>query len=178
MLDDNNVIYFCLPCRYQGLDRIIRVRLKLQPNSFRFVASKVAADGIIFGPLDLLVFFTYMSYSSGKSTAQVKEDVKRDFLPALILEGAIWPAVQVANFRFVPVHNQLLYVNLFCLLDSCFLSWIEQQQDAPWKRWLKSRLSFKEEGQGGWFLPSFIQLLLELSGMHHFCWWKLSINIF
>ncbi|KAG6420339.1 hypothetical protein SASPL_116864 [Salvia splendens] len=134
---------------YQGLDRIIRVRLKLQPNSFRFVASKVAADGIIFGPLDLLVFFTYMSYSSGKSTAQVKEDVKRDFLPALILEGAIWPAVQVANFRFVPVHNQLLYVNLFCLLDSCFLSWIEQQQDAPWKRWLKSSISFKEEGQGG-----------------------------
>ncbi|KAL1562220.1 protein Mpv17-like [Salvia divinorum] len=134
---------------YEGLDRIIRVRLKLQPNSFRFVASKVAADGIIFGPLDLLVFFTYMGFSSGKSTSQVKEDVKRDFLPALILEGAIWPAVQVANFRFVPVRNQLLYVNLFCLLDSCFLSWIEQQQDAPWKRWLKSSISFKEEGQGG-----------------------------
>ncbi|XP_041995481.1 protein SYM1-like isoform X1 [Salvia splendens] len=133
---------------YEGLDRIIRVRLKLQPNSFRFVASKVAADGIIFGPLDLLVFFTYMGFSSGKSTAQVKEDVKRDFLPALVLEGAIWPAVQVVNFRFVPVRNQLLYVNLFCLLDSCFLSWIEQQEDAPWKRWLKSRLSFKE-GQGG-----------------------------
>ncbi|XP_047943738.1 PXMP2/4 family protein 2-like [Salvia hispanica] len=134
---------------YEGLDRIIRVRLKLQPNSFRFVASKVAADGIIFGPVDLLVFFTYMGFSSGKNAAQVKEDVKRDFLPALVLEGAIWPAVQVVNFRFVPVRNQLLYVNLFCLLDSCFLSWIEQQQDAPWKRWLKSRLSFKEEGQGG-----------------------------
>lgn len=125
------------------------MRLKLQPNSFRFVASKVAADGIIFGPLDLLAFFTYMGYTSGKSSAQVKEDVKRDFFPALILEGAIWPIVQAANFRFVPVHNQLLYVNLFCLLDSCFLSWIEQQEDAAWKQWFKSLLSFKEEGQGG-----------------------------
>lgn len=125
------------------------MRLKLQPNSFKFVASKVAADGIIFGPLDLLVFFSYMGFSSGKSAAQVKEDVKRDFLPALILEGAIWPAVQVANFRFVPVRNQLLYVNLFCLVDSCFLSWIEQQQDAAWKKWFKSTFSFKEEGQGG-----------------------------
>ncbi|KAH6790890.1 Peroxisomal membrane 22 kDa family protein [Perilla frutescens var. frutescens] len=134
---------------YEGLDRVIRVRLKLQPNSFRFVASKVAADGIIFGPLDLLVFFTYMGFSTGKSSAQVKEDVKRDFLPALILEGAIWPIVQVANFRFVPVRNQLLYVNLFCLLDSCFLSWIEQQEDAAWKQWFKSLVSFKEEGQGG-----------------------------
>ncbi|KAL0407772.1 UNVERIFIED_CONTAM: protein sym-1 [Sesamum radiatum] len=135
---------------YEGLDRIIRVRLKLRPNSFRFVASKVAADGIIFGPLDLLVFFTYMGFSSGKSSAQVKEDVKRDFLPALILEGGVWPIVQVANFRFVPVRYQLLYVNFFCLLDSCFLSWIEQQEDAPWKQWFKSFLPLKEqEGQGG-----------------------------
>ncbi|KAL7150755.1 hypothetical protein ABFS83_05G134400 [Erythranthe nasuta] len=129
---------------YEGLDRIIKVRLKLQPNSFRFVASKVAADGIIFGPLDLLVFFTYMGFASGKTSAQVKEDVKRDFLPALILEGGIWPIVQVANFRFVPVQYQLLYVNLFCLLDSCFLSWIEQQEDAPWKQWFKTILPLKK----------------------------------
>ncbi|KAK3033794.1 hypothetical protein RJ639_034365 [Escallonia herrerae] len=135
--------------RYEGLDRFIRLRLQLQPKSLRFVATKVAVDGIIFGPLDLLVFFTYMGFASGKSADQVKEDVRRDFLPALILEGGIWPIVQVANFRFVPVRYQLLYVNFFCLLDSCFLSWIEQQQDAPWKQWFKSLVSLKEkEGQG------------------------------
>ncbi|KAL8504117.1 hypothetical protein ACS0TY_022738 [Phlomoides rotata] len=134
---------------YEGLDRLIRLRLKLKPNSFSFVGAKVAADGIIFGPIDLLVFFTYMGFSSGKTTAQVKEDVKRDFLPALILEGGIWPIVQVANFRFVPVRYQLLYVNFFCLLDSCFLSWVEQQEDAPWKQWLKSSLSLKEEEEQG-----------------------------
>ncbi|GAV85157.1 Mpv17_PMP22 domain-containing protein [Cephalotus follicularis] len=135
---------------YVGLDRYIRSRLLMQPNSLRFVASKVAIDGFIFGPLDLLLFFSYMGLSSGKSVSQVKEDVKRDFLPALILEGGIWPIVQVANFRFIPVRYQLLYVNFFCLLDSCFLSWLEQQQDAPWKKWLKSFLYLEEEkGQGG-----------------------------
>lgn len=135
---------------YEGLDRFIRLRLQLRPNSFSFVATKVAADGIIFGPFDLLVFFTYMGFSTGKSASQVKEDVKRDFLPALILEGGVWPIVQVANFRYIPVRYQLLYVNLFCLLDSCFLSWVEQQENAPWKQWLKSFLSLKEqEGKGG-----------------------------
>ncbi|KAL5071293.1 hypothetical protein RYX36_022180 [Vicia faba] len=128
---------------YEGLDRFIRLRLLLKPNSFRFVAAKVAADGFLFGPLDLLVFFTYMGFSTGKSVPQIKEDVKRDFLPALILEGGIWPVVQVANFRYVPVRYQLLYVNFFCLLDSCFLSWVEQQQDAPWKDWIKSLLPLK-----------------------------------
>ncbi|KAK9983898.1 hypothetical protein SO802_033423 [Lithocarpus litseifolius] len=135
---------------YEGLDRFIKLRLLMQPNSFRFVATKVALDGVIFGPLDLLIFFTYMGFTNGKSVPQIKEDVKRDFLPALILEGGIWPILQVANFRYIPVRNQLLYVNFFCLVDSCFLSWIEQQQDAPWKQWLKSLLPLKDQkGQGG-----------------------------
>ncbi|TXG62046.1 hypothetical protein EZV62_013409 [Acer yangbiense] len=134
---------------YEGLDRFIKSRVLLRENSFSFVATKTVIDSIIFGPLDLLVFFTYMGFTAGKSWPQIKEDVIRDFFPALMLEGGIWPIVQVANFRFVPVRYQLLYVNFFCLLDSCFLSWIEQQHDAPWKKWLKSLLPLKEDkGQG------------------------------
>lgn len=130
------------------MDRFIRLKLVLEPKSVKFVATKVAMDGIIFGPLDLFVFFSYMGFSNGKNLDQVKEDLKRDFLPALILEGGIWPIVQVANFRYVPVRYQLLYVNIFCLLDSAFLSWIEQQQDAPWKTVLVSYLSSKPEDKG------------------------------
>lgn len=120
---------------YEGLDIFMRKRVQLQPKSLKFVAYKVLLDGIIFGPLDLFVFFTYMGFSAGKDIHQVRDDVKRDFLPALAIEGGIWPILQVANFRFVPVRYQLLYVNLFCLLDSCFLSWVEQQKDATWKQW-------------------------------------------
>lgn len=134
---------------YEGLDRIIRTRFKMQPNSFRFVATKVALDGVIFGPLDLLVFFSYMGFSNGKSIPQIKEDVKRDFLPALVMEGGIWPILQVANFRYVPVRYQLLYVNFFCLLDSCFLSWIEQQEDAAWKKWFTQFRVLKEQKSEG-----------------------------
>ena len=127
----------------------MRLRFQLPPKSIRFVAAKVAADTLIFAPFDLFVFFSYMGLAGGKSVAQVKEDVKRDFLPAMIMEGSIWPIVQVANFRYVPVRHQLLYVNTFCLLDSAFLSWFEQQNDAPWKKWFTSIKPLKEpEGQG------------------------------
>ncbi|KAF1865472.1 hypothetical protein Lal_00004847 [Lupinus albus] len=134
---------------FEYLDRYIRLKLLLKPNSFRFVASKVAIDGFIFGPFDLLMFFTYMGFCTGKSVTQIKEDVKRDFLPAFVLEGSIWPIVQVGNFRFVPVRYQLLYVNFFCLLDSCFLSWVEQQEDAQWKQWVKSFLPIEEQKPQG-----------------------------
>ncbi|KAJ0090835.1 hypothetical protein Patl1_13257 [Pistacia atlantica] len=134
---------------YEGLDKFIRLKLQLPPKSVRFVATKVATDCIIFGPLDLFVFFSYMGFSAGKNVTQVKEDVKRDFIPALILEGGVWPIVQVANFRYVPVRYQLLYVNIFCLLDSAFLSWVEQQKDASWKQWFPSYHSLEEKSGKG-----------------------------
>lgn len=116
----------------------------MQPNSLKFVGTKVAVDGLIFGPIDLLVFFTYMGFSTGKSATQVKEDLKRDFIPALILEGGAWPLMQAVNFRYVPVTHQLLYVNAFCLFDSAFLSWLEQQENAPWKQWFSTYFSLKK----------------------------------
>ncbi|PKU67053.1 protein Mpv17 [Dendrobium catenatum] len=130
---------------YEYLDRFIRLQLKLQPKTPKFVAAKVAGDCLLFGPLDLLIFFSYIGFASGKNVEQVKEDVKRDFLPSLVIGGGIWPLVQIANFRYVPVRYQLLYVNFFCLIDSCFLSWIEQQGDAAWKQWFKSFISLENQ---------------------------------
>ncbi|KAG1330393.1 PXMP2/4 family protein 4 [Cocos nucifera] len=130
---------------YEYLDYYIRVRLQLQPKSLKFVTAKVVADGLLCGPLDSLIFFSYMGLASGKSMDQVKEDVKKDFLPAVLVEAGVWPFVQVANFRFVPVRYQLLYVNIFCLLDSTFLSWIEQQGDAPWKQWFSPILTLEDQ---------------------------------
>ncbi|KAF6146542.1 hypothetical protein GIB67_008828, partial [Kingdonia uniflora] len=76
---------------YEYLDRFMKVRLQLPPKSMRFVAAKVALDGVIFGPIDLCVFFTYMGLTSCKSIPQVKDDLKRDFLLALVFEGGVWP---------------------------------------------------------------------------------------
>lgn len=127
------------------MDHYIRVQLQLQPKSLKFVTAKVGADVLLFGPLDLLIFFSYMGFASGKSVDQVKEDVKKDFRPALVVGAGVWPFVQVANFRFVPVRYQLLYVNFFCLLDVTFLSWIEQQGDAPWKQWFSPILNLEDQ---------------------------------
>ncbi|WOK93812.1 protein Mpv17 [Canna indica] len=130
---------------YEYLDHVVRIRYQLHPKSFKFVAVKILADAILTGPLDLLIFFSYMGFAYGKSIKQVKEEVKRDFFPALPVDLAVWPIVQFANFRYIPVRQQLLYVNLVYLLESCFLSWIEQQGDAPWKQWFRSFYAFENQ---------------------------------
>ncbi|MCO5574168.1 hypothetical protein L7F22_027950 [Adiantum nelumboides] len=130
---------------YEGLDNVVKHRLRFLPKSPKFIAAKVLADGLIFGPIHLLSFFSYMSLVSGSSLQKLKEDLKRDFLPAFMLEGSMWPIVQVFNFRFIPIEHQLLYVNAFCILDSAFLSWFKHQADAPWKAWLSSLIIRKKE---------------------------------
>lgn len=134
-----------LECRYEGLEHVVKTRLKLRPNSVPFVGTKLFFDTALFGPIHLLAFFTYMGLVSGKPLEQVKRDIKRDFPPTFMTEGTMWFFVQIANFRFVPVKNQLLFVNLFCILDSAFLSWVKHQDDAPWKRYLTSLVTPKGE---------------------------------
>lgn len=105
--------------RYEYLDRFIRRRY--QPNTFKFVGSKVAADGFLLGPVDLLLFFSYVGLASGRSAEQVKDDVKRDFIPALVLAGSIWPAVQIAIFRFIPVPLRQLFLVMDRATRRCIL---------------------------------------------------------
>lgn len=128
---------------YEGLERFVIHGLQLRANSVRFIATKVACDCLLFGPIHLVAFFTYMGLMSGRPWEKVKRDVERDFIPTYMTEGLGWGFVQVANFRLVPVRHQLLFVNVFCLLDSAFLSWVKHQDDAPWKKYLTSLVTPK-----------------------------------
>ncbi|BBN18919.1 protein Mpv17 [Marchantia polymorpha subsp. ruderalis] len=128
---------------YEALEHIVKSKMRLVPNSLAFVATKVVVDTLLFGPIHLVTFFTYAGLASGKPFEQVKKDLKRDFVPTFMIEGSTWFFVQIANFRFVPVQHQLLFVNFFCILDSAFLSWVKHQEDAPWKRYLTALGSSK-----------------------------------
>ncbi|PRW44616.1 PXMP2 4 family 2-like [Chlorella sorokiniana] len=106
---------------YIGLDRAAR-RLFV-PGSPAFIAAKVIADTAIFGPLHVAGYFTHMTLSEGGTLPDVGAKLRTDFWPTFSAELFVWPVVQVANFKLVPVHYQLLVVNMVTILDSCFMSW-------------------------------------------------------
>eukprot|EP00271_Cylindrocystis_brebissonii_P023403 TRINITY_DN9690_c0_g1_i1.p1 TRINITY_DN9690_c0_g1~~TRINITY_DN9690_c0_g1_i1.p1 ORF type:complete len:290 (+),score=40.89 TRINITY_DN9690_c0_g1_i1:262-1131(+) len=121
---------------YILLDRIITKQLRLKPRTRSFILTKVAMDTFIFGPFHILGYYTWAGLAKGLSLPEVWSNCCRDFWPVLISEAGIWPVVQSLNFFYVPVPNQLLVVNLVCLVDSAWLSWLRNQEDAPWKQWL------------------------------------------
>lgn len=97
---DNNFMI----ARYEAFESVCINRLKLKPNSFRFITTKVMADTFLFGHVHLLAFFTYMGLASGKPWDEVKHDVKRDFLPSYMTEGLGWAIVQVSVLLWLIVN--------------------------------------------------------------------------
>ncbi len=98
-------------------------RRRFLPGSARFIAAKVAADCLVFGPLHVAGFFAALTLGEGGSLGDVQRKIARDLPPVLAAELSVWPWAQAANFYFVPLQYQLLVVNSVTLFDATFMSY-------------------------------------------------------
>ena len=90
----------------------------------RLIAAKVAADLAIFGPIHLAAFLAWTGIAAGEPIRKVADTMRREMLPALAADTAFWAPVQTINFALVPVPQQAVFVNLACVADAAFLSYI------------------------------------------------------
>ncbi|KAG8536005.1 hypothetical protein GDO81_027301 [Engystomops pustulosus] len=51
----------------------------------------------------------------------------QDYKDALITNYYIWPAVQIANFYFIPLHYRLAVVQVVAIIWNSYLSWKANQ---------------------------------------------------
>ena len=61
--------------------------------------------------------------SNGGTLQDVKNKFRNDFVDIMKMNATVWPAAMAVNFRFVPVHFQVLYINFVVMGWSAFLSW-------------------------------------------------------
>jgi protein Mpv17 len=92
-------------------------------GSSRFIAAKVAMDGLVFGPLHTGGYMGVMSMIEGATVEEAIETVREKFRDAYLVELLGWSVVQALNFRFVPVTYHLLVVNCVTVADVAFVSW-------------------------------------------------------
>jgi len=109
------------------------------PGSRRFIASKVLADSIIFGPLHIAAFFTAITLGEGGTLKDAQKKIQADFIPTFCAEAGLWPVIQAFNFWKVQLNFQLLVVNSFTILDATFISWVQHQREG----WFQELLSSK-----------------------------------
>ena len=84
--------------------------------------ARVGLDQFVFSPVFLIVFFTANGLMEGKTLAQCKAKLEKGYVTALTANWTIWPWVQLANFKFVPLNYQALFVNSIALGWNTYLS--------------------------------------------------------
>ncbi|XP_067326259.1 protein Mpv17 [Anolis sagrei] len=106
---------------YRLLDRMV-------PGATRTVAfRKMLLDQGGFAPCFLGSFLALAGALNGLSLEENWSKIKRDYADALITNYYIWPAVQVANFYFVPLNHRLAVVQVVAIVWNAYLSWKTNQ---------------------------------------------------
>lgn len=109
-------------------------KVKLAPKlageyaKFKGAAVQMAMDQLLYAPLSIVIYFTYMNALDGRSLTEIQERIASDFWPTLRVNYAIWPAVQLLNFSFIPFHYRLLVNNVVSIFWGSFLSHTQFKQ--------------------------------------------------
>ncbi len=94
-------------------------------------AVKVAADQTLFGPLVIGGFMTYSALVQGRGTAGAAEALNKNYWDVLVANWMVWPALQLVNFKFVPLQLQILVMNTAVVGWSTYLALRAAGNNAP-----------------------------------------------
>lgn len=85
-------------------------------SAFGPAMKRVAMDQLVFAPCGVAVFFSIMTIAEGGGRRAISNKLRDMYIPTLKANYLVWPAVQVVNFRLMPVQFQLVS---FATLQFC-----------------------------------------------------------
>jgi protein Mpv17 len=91
--------------------RILQRHINLKSRAGTTIA-RVAADQMVFAPIQLTCFLSSMSIMEG---SDVMEKLRHSWVPSYKANLLVWPFVQAVNFTFVPLDMRVLVVNVVSL---------------------------------------------------------------
>ncbi|KAG6366744.1 hypothetical protein INS49_000924 [Diaporthe citri] len=99
-------------------------------SAFGPAMKRVAFDQIIFAPFGVACFFSVMTVAEGGGRRAVMSKLRDMYVPTLKANYAVWPAVQVINFRLMPVQFQLPFVSTVGIAWTAYLSLTNAAEEA------------------------------------------------
>ena len=95
---------------------------KIKGTRAQDVALKVGIDQVLWCPIFMTVFFTYLGLVNGDSFAVIGEKIKKDLLIACQGSWKVWPFVHAINFKFISNKHRLVFINTVQVAFNMFLS--------------------------------------------------------
>ncbi|KAK0533296.1 hypothetical protein OC834_002284 [Tilletia horrida] len=86
------------------------------------LGKRVAIDQGLFAPFGLFMFVLSMGVMEGRSFSGIQDKFSEMYFPALLANWQLWPAVQLINFRFVPLRYRVPFTSSVGILWTLYLS--------------------------------------------------------
>ncbi|KAF4976873.1 hypothetical protein FZEAL_6515 [Fusarium zealandicum] len=114
---------FCMaPVQFKWLRFLERIFPMSKTSAFVPAMKRVAFDQLIFAPFGLGVFFTAMTIAEGGGRRAISHKLRDMYVPSLKANYVLWPAVQLVNFRLMPVQFQLPFASTIGIAWTAYLS--------------------------------------------------------
>ncbi|KAJ4378198.1 hypothetical protein N0V85_008974 [Neurospora sp. IMI 360204] len=121
---------FCMaPLQFKWFGFLERCFPITKKSAYMPALKRVAFDQLIFAPFGLVCFFTAMTLAEGGGMRGVKDKMRDMYVPTLKANYILWPAVQVINFRLMPVSLQLPFVSTVGIAWTAYLSLTNAAED-------------------------------------------------
>ncbi|EGC42991.1 Mvp17/PMP22 family protein [Histoplasma capsulatum var. duboisii H88] len=114
--------FFMAPIQFQWFGFLARSFPITTTHATVPALKRVAMDQLIFAPIGLLCFFTFMTVAEGGGRRAIVRKMQDVYTPTLKANFMLWPAVQILNFRVIPIQFQIPFVSTVGIAWTAYLS--------------------------------------------------------
>jgi hypothetical protein len=88
-----------------------------------FVPLRILVNSLVVDPINYTMAMMINSLAHGEGLAKGATMVEAKLYDTILAGFAVWPAAQVVNFYFVPLHWRVLFFNGVSLVWNSYLAW-------------------------------------------------------
>ncbi|ODH40569.1 hypothetical protein ACO22_01607 [Paracoccidioides brasiliensis] len=114
--------FFMAPIQFQWFGFLARTFPITKMHATVPALKRVAMDQFIFAPVGLVCFFTFMTVAEGGGRRAIVRKLQDVYTPTLKANFMLWPAVQILNFRVMPIQFQIPFVSSVGIAWTAYLS--------------------------------------------------------
>ncbi|EXU97234.1 Mpv17/PMP22 family protein [Metarhizium robertsii] len=114
---------FCVaPLQFKWFRFLERAFPITKTSAFGPAMKRVVFDQLVYAPFGVGLFFTVMTVAEGGGRRAIGGKLRDMYVPTLKANYVVWPAVQIVNFRLMPVQFQLPFVSTIGIAWTAYLS--------------------------------------------------------
>ncbi|GIJ83993.1 hypothetical protein Asppvi_002826 [Aspergillus pseudoviridinutans] len=114
--------FFMAPIQFKWFGFLSRAFPLTKKSPTLPALKRVVVDQLMFAPFGLCCFFTFMTVAEGGGKRALTRKFQDVYLPTLKANFVLWPAVQIINFRLMPIQFQIPFVSTVGIAWTAYLS--------------------------------------------------------